>query len=82
MKNFKEKLKQIILDNIIAMIISFIFFLGSGYMMVNNIFITFKPFIFFIFFISFAIFMYNIIVLIKIDNLGKRMSNEWKNLRK
>lgn len=82
MKNFKEKLKQIILDNVITMIISFIFFLGSGYMMANNILLAFKPFLFFIFFISFAIFMYNVVVLIKVDNLGKRMSNEWKNLRK
>lgn len=72
LKYLKEKLKKIIIDNILAIIISIIGIIASSLLMQYGILPNLKNLWFLIFFISFGILMYNIIVLIKIDNLSKR----------
>lgn len=81
MKNFREKLKKLVIDNVLAMIISIIGIIVSCLLMENGILPNLKNLWFIILFISFAVLMYNITALIKIDNLGKRMYNDYLHLK-
>lgn len=82
MKNFREQLKKFIIDNLIAMVISIIGLAITSYLMSNQILVNFKPLWFIIFFICFAIFMYNTTILLKIDNLKKRVLKDIENIKK
>jgi hypothetical protein len=77
---FKEKLKKLIIDNIIAMIISFPIMIGSVYLLSEKILPNLKTVWFLVFFISFAVFMYNLIVIVGVDNLGKRVHHDIEDL--
>lgn len=80
MKKLSEKLKKIIIDNVFALVVSGISYFGFGYLMCSGILSNLQPLWFTLFFISFGVFMYNLIVLVKVDNLGRRMTREWNEL--
>ena len=77
---FKEKLKKIIIDNIIVMIISFAAYAGSAYALSENFMPNLRGLWFILFFVGFIVFMYNVVVLMKVDNLGKRFHRDIKDL--
>lgn len=80
MKDFKIKLKKIIVDNLLAMIVSFAMYVGGDYLMATNVMPNLKGLWFFMFFIGFAIFMYNLTVIIKVDHLGYHIKRDIKDL--
>lgn len=76
----RQKLKQIIVDNLLAMVISFIAFVGGGYALAYKFMPELRVLWFFVFFIGFAVFMYNVTVIIKVDNLKKHIIRDLKDL--
>ena len=70
--SIKTKLKQIIIDNIIAMIITFILMLVIGNIMPTMTNRIAKGLLYAIFFISFGIFGYNMTVLLNCKHLKRK----------
>lgn len=80
MKNFKQKLKMIIIDNLLVMILSFVMYLGCAYILGAGILPQLKPLWFILFFIAFGVFMYNICAIIKVDHLKRHIINDFKDI--
>lgn len=76
----KIDLKKMIVDNLIMMFISFAVYIGTAYIMFEKILVNFKPLWFALFFVSFGVFMYNLIVIIKVDNIGYHVKRDLKDL--
>lgn len=70
--SLKAKLKQIIIDNIIAMIIAFILMIVIGNIMPTMTNKIVKGLLYVVFFISFGIFGYNMTVLLNCKHLKRK----------
>ena len=77
---FKDKLKSLTIDNVIALVVGFAMYLGSAFAMANNFMPNIKPLWILLFFVGFILFMYNVTYLVGVDNLGKRLQNDLKDL--
>ena len=76
----KEKLKILTIDNIITLIIGFIMYCGSALALNYNFISSFKTGWFILFFLGFILFMYNLIILIGIKNIGYNIKRDLKDL--
>lgn len=76
----RKKLKQIIVDNLLAMVVSFAAFVGSAYALSNNFMPNLRGAWFIVFFVGFIVFMYNVVVILNVEHLGKRFITDIKDL--
>lgn len=72
----KKFLKRITIDNIIALIISAIVYVMSGYFMCEAANEIFKMLWFVAFFISFGIVLYNLYQIMQIKHLGRKIKDD------
>lgn len=77
----KDKLKKLIIDNVIALVLSLII-CAIGIILLNNqILPNLKTLWFLIFFIGFGIFGYNLCILLNVRNVRERLLDDIKELK-
>lgn len=81
-KKINDTLKRFTIDNIIAGIIGLILYVGSAYLMYINKGSSFNWALFIAFFAGFALFMYNLIVIIGLKNIGYHIRRDIDELSK
>lgn len=79
MKKLRERLKKIIIDNVIVGFVAFLIMTGICFIIENGILMELKSLWFTLLFISLSVFLYNVVALMKVPHLGKRFTDEWNH---
>ena len=77
----RSKLKKLIIDNIIALILSFIMCIIGALLLSKQILPNLKTLWFFLFFIGFGIFGYNLCILLNVRNVRERLLDDINELK-
>lgn len=76
----KQKLKSIIIDNILVLIISLAACLGGALLLSNQILPSLRVLWFLMFFIGFGVFMFNLCMILKIGDYTRFMDHVKKDI--